>query len=145
MTRIWLPLLLAAMAAALEQTPGQQLDQVLMKSDQGKVMGDLAGAIKGYESALAQVKSEPSLKNREEEVLQRLVGAYIAAQRYPDAVRVSRRILMFHEADCKPDATWIERCADSQYGLGLAMMHAGDFAGATTELTASVASSSSVG
>jgi len=137
--------MLAVSAAAQEPAavpppaPDQQLSMQLMKYDQAKVMGDLAGAVKGYEDALKQVRNTPSLKNREEEILQRLSGAYIAAQRFPEAVNISRRILALHEADCKPGAEWVERCADAQYGLGLALMHSGDFAGAAELLTASTA------
>jgi tetratricopeptide (TPR) repeat protein len=123
----------------------QQLSALLTRGDQTKVMGDLPGAIKIYEDALAQSKAEPELNKREEEVLQRLSAAYIAAQRPADAVKVSRRILGFHVEDCKPGAPGVERCADAQYGLGLAMMHASDFAGAVTELTASAANFGKVG
>jgi len=142
MTAIWCALAIAAIASAQEQSispeqANKQLSVLITKSDQTKVMGDAAAAVKGYEEALARVKSEPALKDREEEVLQHLASGYIAAQRPVDAVRVSRRILEFHEEDCKPGGPWVERCADAQYGLGLAMMHAGEFAGAVTYLTLS--------
>jgi len=133
--------MLAVAAGAQEQpqNPDQQLSMLLYKSDQTKVMGDIAAALKGYEQALERVKSDPALKNREEEVLQRLAGAYIAIQQPVDAIRVSRRILAFHEEDCKPGALSIERCADAQYGLGLALMHAGEFLGAVAQLSESAA------
>ena len=142
MTAIWCALAVAAIASAQEQSispeeANKRLSQLITKSDQTKVMGDAAAAVKGYEEALARVKSEPALKDREEEVLQHLASGYIAAQQPVDAVRVSRRILEFHEEDCKPGAPWVERCADAQYGLGLAMMHAGEFTGAVTYLTQS--------
>jgi len=81
MTRIWSALLLATAAAAQDKTPDEQLSALITKSDQSKVMGDVEGALKGYEQALARVKSEPALKNREEEVLQHLSAGYIAAPR----------------------------------------------------------------
>jgi tetratricopeptide (TPR) repeat protein len=111
---------------------------MLNQFDRMKVMGDLAAAVKGYEMALERTR-EPALKQREEEVLQRLSAAYIAVGRPADAVKTSRRILALHAEDCKPGAEWVERCADAQYGLGLAMMHAGDFAGSVAQLTLSTA------
>jgi tetratricopeptide (TPR) repeat protein len=142
MTAIWCALAATALALAQEQSispekANQQLSVLIGDSDRTKVMGDPAAAVKGYEEALARVKSEPALKDREEEVLQHLASGYIAAQRPVDAVRVNRRILEFHEEDCKPGAPGVERCADAQYGLGLSMMHAGEFAGAVTYLTQS--------
>src|SRR5262245_36205521 len=124
MTAIWCALAMATIASAQDQSTApqdanQQLSALITKSDQTKVMGDAAGAVKGYEEALARVKAEPTLKGREEEVLQHLASGYIAANRPVDAVRVSRRILAFHEEDCKPGAPGLERCADAQYGLGL--------------------------
>jgi tetratricopeptide (TPR) repeat protein len=126
-------------------TRDQQLSMQLSRADQTKVMGKLPEAIALYEDALAQAKAEPDLNRREEEVLQRLSAAYIAAQRPADAVRVSRRVLGFHAEDCKPGAPGVERCADAQYGLGLALMYASDFAGAVTQLTASAANFGKVG
>lgn len=139
MTRIWGALLLAAAAAAQDKTPDEQLSALITKSEQSKVMGDVAGALKGYEEALARVKSEPALKNREEEVLQHLAAGYIAAQKPVDAVKVSRQILALREEDCKPGSPAVERCADAQYGLGLALMHAGEFLGAVGQLSDSAA------
>jgi len=139
MTRIWSALLLATAAAAQDKTPDEQLSALITKSDQSKVMGDVEGALKGYEQALARVKSEPALKNREEEVLQHLSAGYIAAQRPVDAVKASRRILALREEDCKPGSPGVERCADAQYGLGLALMHAGEFLGAVGQLSESAA------
>ena len=131
MTAFWCALAVAAIASAQEQSispedANARLSQLITKSDQTKVMGDAAAAVKGYEEALARVKSQPALKDREEEVLQHLASGYIAAQRPVDAVRVSRRLLEFHAEDCKPGAPGVERCADAQYGLGLAMMHASE-------------------
>jgi len=137
--RFWLLLVAATCAFGQEISPDQQLNQMLMQSDQTKVMGNVSAAIRGYEEALQKVKSTPAIQGREEEVLQRLFGSYITAQRYPDAIRISRRILALHQKDCAPDSEWIERCADAQYGLGLALMHSGDFAGAVRELNVSVA------
>ena len=143
MTRIWCALMLVASAGAqqnaspMKPTPDQLLSMRLAELDRVKVMGDLPGAIKGYEDVLDLVEADSALKNRGEEVLQRLAASYLAAQRPADGIRVSRRILELHAEDCKPAAEWIERCADAQYGLGLALMHAGEFAGAATELTAS--------
>src|SRR5262245_46824325 len=131
MPRIWSALVFGAalMLQAQQQSPepaaavqanaqiNKQLSDELTRSDKTKVMGDLAGAIKGYEAALAKVKSEPELNSREEEVLQRLSAAYIAAQRPKDAVRVSTRALSFHKEDCKPGSDRVEYCADAQYAL----------------------------
>jgi hypothetical protein len=47
-------------------------------------------------------------------------------------------VLALHQKDCAPGSEWLERCADAQYGLGLALMHSGDFPGAVRELTLSV-------
>ena len=137
MRRIWCALLLAGAAAAQQQSPDQQLSTLIMKSDQSKVMGDVAAALKGYQTALERVRSEPALKNREEEVLQHLASGYLAAKEPVEAVKVSRQILAFHQEDCKPGSPGVERCADAQYGLGLALMHAGEFAGAVAELSES--------
>ncbi|MBS1855895.1 MAG: tetratricopeptide repeat protein [Acidobacteria bacterium] len=156
MIRFWSLLLLATAAAfGAQQAPSspapqqpsadQTLTKLLMDSDQKKVMGDTAGAIKGYETALARVGSEPAIRNREEEVLQRLSAGYIASRRYQEAVTVSRRILALHQADCKPGAPFLERCADAQYGLGLALMYTEDFTQAAAELNRSVANFGGIG
>jgi tetratricopeptide (TPR) repeat protein len=123
----------------------QQLSALLTEADHAKVLGDFPSAIKGYEDALKRVHAEAVLKNREEEVLQHLAAGYIAAERPKDAVRVSTTVLGFHKEDCKPGAPGVERCADAQYGLGLSMMHAGDYAGAVTQLTASAANFAKIG
>ena len=136
---------LPAPVAPADLSPDNQLSWLLMESDKAKVMGDHAKAIQGYEDALKRVHTEAPLKNREEEVLQRLAAAYIVAQRPKDAVRVSTSVLEIHKEDCKPGAPGVERCADAQYGLGLAMMHAEDFPGAVAQLTASVANFAKVG
>jgi tetratricopeptide (TPR) repeat protein len=144
----WICALVAAAALSLsaQDAPrNQQLSALLSRGDQLKITGDVPGAIKLYEEALTQLKADPDLANREEEVLQHLAAGYIAAQRPAEAVKVSRRILGFHAEDCKPGAPGVERCADAQYGLGLSMMHASDFAGAVTELTASAANFHKVG
>jgi tetratricopeptide (TPR) repeat protein len=117
----------------------RQLSMLLTEADHAKVLGDHAAAVKGYEDALNRVHADATLKNREQEVLQHLAAGYIAAQRPKDAVRVSAIVLGLHKDDCKPGAPGLESCADAQYGLGLAMMHAGDFEGAVAQLNASVA------
>ena len=152
----YLPVFVAAAAALPAQqwpsdaspaklSPDQQLNAQLMEGDHAKVLGDHAAAIKLYENALQRVRTEAPLKNREEEVLQRLSAAYIAAQRPKDAVRMSTLVLEFHKEDCKPGASGVERCADAQYGLGVALMHAGDFTRAVTQLNAAVANFAKIG
>lgn len=149
MIRTCCVLLLTAAALGAQQTPlrgapaqptaDQQLSALLMASDRQRTTGDVAGAVKGYEMALARVKADPSIRIREEEVLGRLSSGYIALKRYPDAVATGRRILAIHQEDCKPDAPFLARCADAQYVLGVALMYSEDFAGAVTVLTGSVA------
>ena len=131
--------LLAQYPATPILTPDQRLSALITESDHAKVLGDHAAAVKGYEDALKRVYAEPTLKNREEEVLQHLAAGYIAAQRPKDAVRVSTTALGLHQEDCQPGAPGVERCADAQYGLGLAMMHAGNFADAVAQLNAAAA------
>jgi tetratricopeptide (TPR) repeat protein len=141
----WTCALLAQYPATPVPTADQQLSSLLTEADHAKVLGNHAAAVKGYEHALQRVRSDASLKKREEEVLHHLAAGYIAAQRPLDAVRVSTTVLDLHKEDCKPDAPGVEWCADAQYGLGLAMMHAGDFAGAVKQLNASVANFAKVG
>jgi len=136
---------LLAQFPATPLPPDQQLSALLTEADHARILGDHAAAIKGYQAALKWVHSEAALKKREEEVLNHLAAGYIAGQRPKDAVRVSTMVLDLHIDDCKPGATGVERCADAQYGLGLAMMHAGDFTGAVEQLTASVANFAKVG
>src|SRR5260370_32086654 len=117
MTAIWCALAVAAIASAQEQSispeeANKRLSQLITKSDQTKVMGDAAAAVKGYEEALARVKSEPALKDREQEVLQHLASRYIAAHQPVHAVRVRQRMLGFLEEDCRHRAPWVEHCPD---------------------------------
>jgi tetratricopeptide (TPR) repeat protein len=105
----------------------------------------MAGAVSAAEEALKKVRGQPALKNREEEVLQRLGTAYQAAQRYPDAVRAFTGLLELRQEDCKPGPSFGERCADAEYGLGTALMYAGDFQAARGHLTVAVAGFSKMG
>jgi tetratricopeptide (TPR) repeat protein len=124
-------------ASPLNSPADRKLNDVLITGDRNKLMGKNEESIQAYKSALEMVYNEPDLNRREEEVLQRFPPVYIAAKKPAEAVKVSARILGLHKKDCLPGAPGVEKCADAQYGLGLSLMHAGDFPRALEELAAS--------
>ncbi|MDE3167695.1 MAG: hypothetical protein KGN36_17975 [Acidobacteriota bacterium] len=160
MIRSWYVLVLAAAGILRAQQPApavapqaapqapsadHQLTAQLMDADTKKSSGDMAGALKGYEAALARVRNTPAIANREEEVLQRLSGGYIASNRYQDALTVNRRILALHAEDCKAGAPFHDRCADALYGVSVSHMFLGQFTDAAAELERAVAVLRSMG
>jgi len=121
--------------AQFPATPVPTADQQLTLSADGvrsrEGLGTMRQRFKGYEDALQRVQSDASLKKREQEVLQHLAAGYIAAQRPLDAVRVSTDGARFtiRKTASRTRREWSGarmRSTDS----ALAMMHAGDFAGA---------------
>ena len=76
----------AASAPSQQALLDAQLDTMLRQSDQAQASGNHALAAKGLEDALLKVRSQALLAKREDNVLTRLAGVYMASQRPAEAV-----------------------------------------------------------
>lgn len=80
------------------------------------------------------VHKQPLLAERENWVLNKLATGYIQGNRAKDAIPIYSQLLNEKKSDCESETAAISNCADVQYSLGIAKMHAGDFAGAQDSL-----------
>jgi tetratricopeptide (TPR) repeat protein len=137
---------LTAGAQGPPQRPGseKELDDIINKSTALGAAGDKAAAISGMESALQKVQKDPSLKGREQDVLNRLAKAYLDGKRTAESVRTYQVLLEAMKQECAPGSTGVDRCADAQYGLGTAQMYKGDFQGAANVLKLAIANYATV-
>jgi tetratricopeptide (TPR) repeat protein len=111
-----------------------QLNGIVSKANQALRSGDAADAIKQYENALDLVHKQPLLAERENYVLDKLANGYVQGNRAKDAVPIYSSLLAERKRDCESESTAVSNCADVQYKLGMAKMHAGDFQGALDSL-----------
>ena len=91
-------------------------------------------AIKQYESALVLVRKQPLLAERENYVLNRLAHGYVQGNRAKDAIPIYSQLLFTRRTDCESQSAAISNCADVQFNLGMAKLHAADFEGALVTL-----------
>jgi len=142
-SRALVSLLLSAWVVWGQAAPSpkdREIEDLLTKAGQAAAAGNKAAAVGLLEGALQKVQKDPSLKEREPDVLSRLGKAYVDAQRPADAVRTYQILIEELKADCKAGGARVDRCAEGQYGLGTAQMYQGDFAGAAVTLQRAIAS-----
>lgn len=111
-----------------------QLNEIMSKGNQSLRSGNAAEAVKEYENALNLVHKEPLLAEREDYVLDTLARGYVQDNRAADAIPIYTRLIAERKRDCESESTAISNCADAQYKLGMAKMHARDFQGAVGAL-----------
>jgi tetratricopeptide (TPR) repeat protein len=144
-----LPLFCCLMLVAQDKTPAQRKDSVtvsagiskeqlaleaqlavvLSGADQALKAGRAADAVQQYEAALAMVHRERLLAEQEQKVLRKAGNGYIGANRPSDAVATFQKLVDAMSKQCDSEATAASTCASAQQDLGMAKMHAGDFAG----------------
>jgi tetratricopeptide (TPR) repeat protein len=107
-----------------------RLDVIISNGDESLKSGDTAGAVKHYESALELVHKQPLLAEQENRVLSKLANGYIQDNRAKDAISIYSKFLAAKEKECEPGSNAAGSCADAQYDLGVAKLHAGDWEGA---------------
>lgn len=111
-----------------------QLNGIVSKGNQALRSGNASDAIKQYENALDLVHKQPLLAERENYVLDKLANGYVQGNRAKEAVPIYSRLVAERKRDCESESTAVSNCADVQYKLGMAKMHAGDFQGAFDSL-----------
>jgi len=107
-----------------------QLNEIIAKGNQALRSGDAANAVKQYENALDLVQRQPLLAERKNYVLEKLANGFVQSNRAKDAVPIYSQLLAGRKRDCESELAAVSNCADAQYKLGMAKMHAGDFQGA---------------
>jgi tetratricopeptide (TPR) repeat protein len=107
-----------------------QLNGIVARGDQFLRSGNSSDAIKQYQTAFDLVQKQPLLAERESWVLKKLAGSYVGANRANDAVPIYAKLLDAKKPDCESESAAASNCADAQYELAVAKMHAGDFPGA---------------
>jgi tetratricopeptide (TPR) repeat protein len=111
-----------------------QLNAIVGLGNQALRGGNAADAIKQYESALELVQKQPLLAERKNYVLDRLANGYVQGNRAKDAIPIYSQLLAARSRDCEPQSAAISTCADVQFSLGMAKLHAADFEGALATL-----------
>ena len=111
-----------------------QLNDITSKGNQALRSGSAAEAVKEYENALNLVHKQPLLSERENYVLDKLASGYVQDNRAKDAIPIYLRLIAERKPDCESESPAVSNCADAQYKLGMAKMHAGDFRGALDSL-----------
>ena len=111
-----------------------QLNEIIAKGNQALRSGDAASGVKQYESALDLVHKQPLLAERQNYVLEKLANGYVQGNRAKDAVPIYLFLVTERKRDCESESAAVSNCADAQYKLGMAKIHAGDFQGAIDSL-----------
>jgi tetratricopeptide (TPR) repeat protein len=112
----------------------EQLNAMVDQGNQELRRGRAADAIKEYESALELVQKQPLLAERKNYVLDNLAKGYIQGDRARDAIPIYSQLLAARRSDCESQSASISNCADAQFNLGMAKLHAKDFEGALATL-----------
>jgi tetratricopeptide (TPR) repeat protein len=76
------------------------------------------------------VHKQPLLAERENYVLENLANGYVQSNRAKDGIPIYSQLVSERKRDCESESAAVSNCADAQYKLGMAKMHAGDFQGA---------------
>ncbi|MFI5057604.1 MAG: tol-pal system YbgF family protein [Candidatus Acidiferrales bacterium] len=111
-----------------------RLKEIISQGDQALRSRNAADAIKQYEKALDLVRKQPLLAERENHVLEKLANGYVQGNRAEDAIPIYTQLLAERKRDCESESAAVSNCADAQYKLGMAKMHARDFQGAIDAL-----------
>jgi tetratricopeptide (TPR) repeat protein len=107
-----------------------QLNNIISQGDQLLRSGNATDAVKQYQYALALVQKQPLLAERERWVQGKLARGYIGANRPTDAIPIYSKLLDEKKEECGAKSAEVSNCADAEYELGAAKMHAADFSGA---------------
>lgn len=111
-----------------------RLNAIVGQGNQALRVGNASDAIKQYESALELVQNQPLLAERKNYVLDRLANGYVQGNRAKDAIPIYSQLLSARSRDCESQSATISNCADVQFSLGMAKLHAADFEGALATL-----------
>lgn len=111
-----------------------QLNDIVSKGNQALRSGNATDAVKQYESALDLVHKQLLLAERENYVLDKLANGYVQSNRAKDAIPIYSHLVAERKRDCESELAAVSNCADVQYKLGMAKMHAGNFQGALASL-----------
>src|SRR5215813_3523649 len=106
-----------------------RLDVVISNGDESLKSGDTAATVKHYESALELVHKQPLLAEQEDKVLSKLANGYAQDNRWKDAITIYSKLLAAKKKECEPGSDAAESCANAQFDLGTAKLHAGDWEG----------------
>lgn len=111
-----------------------KLNEIISEGNQALRSGNAADAVKQYENALDLVHKQPLLAERENFVLDKLANGYVQDNRAKEAIPIYSRLVAERKRDCESESAAVSNCADAQYKLGMARMHAGNFEGALDSL-----------
>jgi len=111
-----------------------RLNEIVSQGNQALRSGNAADAIKQYEIAFDLVQKQPLLAERKNYVLDKLANGYVQGNRAKDAIPIYSQLLAARNRDCESQSAAVSNCADAQYSLGMAKLHAGDFDGALVSL-----------
>jgi tetratricopeptide (TPR) repeat protein len=111
-----------------------QLNEIIAQGNRALRSGDAANAVKKYESALDLVHKQALLAERKNYVLEKLANGYVQGNRAKDAIPIYSQLVAERKQDCESESAAVSNCADAQYKLGMAKIHAGDFQGALDSL-----------
>ena len=111
-----------------------RLNAIVGQVNQALRGGNASDAIRQYESALELVQKQPVLAERKNYVLDRLANGYVHGNRAKDAIPIYSQLLSRRSLDCESQSAVISNCADVQFSLGMAKLHAADIEGALATL-----------
>jgi hypothetical protein len=111
-----------------------RLNAIVGQGNQALRGGNASDAITQYESALELVQKQPLLAERKNYVLDRLANGYVQGNRAKDAIPIYSQLLDARSRDCESRSAALSNCADVQFSLGMAKLHAVDFEGALATL-----------
>lgn len=107
-----------------------RLHTLLTEADQKRRDGNIAAAIRVYESAAEMVNREPLLAEQKDRVLDSLADAYVIGNRAKDALPIYSKALETNKPFCASDSREPSKCAEAERNLALAKMHTDDFSAA---------------
>jgi len=110
-----------------------QLNAFISAGNAALKSGNFKEAIQQYQTALDFVEKQPLLKDKKDDVLRWLARGYIRADRPTDAIPIFYQLLVDNKY-CQPQSSSVSLCADAQFDLGMAKLHAHDFEGALLNL-----------
>jgi len=111
-----------------------RLNAIVSQGNQSLRSGNADDAIKQYENALDLVQKQPLLAEHKNYVLDRLANGYVQGNRGKEAIPIYLQLLAERSRDCESRSTAVSNCADAQYSLGMARLHAADVEGALASL-----------
>lgn len=111
-----------------------QLNEIVSQGEAALKQGKAADAVQQYQKALDLVQHQPLLEERKLYALDKLANGYVRAGRAADAIPIYSQLLAGKKDDCESRTTAVSNCADAQFNLGMAQLHAHDFDSALVTL-----------